>query len=140
MKRLPAACTGLYGFKASVARLPHRGLLGSHDGMDAIVGCLGPIARSARDLGLFCRVMDRYEPWLLESALLEIPWRHDVEQGLTLPNKLSFAILWEDGVAAPEKAIVEELKRCKDCLVAAGHTVIDRQPLHHKEAWDLIVS
>lgn len=108
--------------------------------MDAIVGCLGPIARSARDLGLFCRVMDKYEPWLLESALLEIPWRHNVEQGLTLPAKLSFAFLWDDGVVAPEKAILEELRRCKDRLLAAGHTVIDWDPLQHKEAWDLIVS
>ena len=29
---------GLYGLKGSVARMPHAGLLGSHDGMDAILG------------------------------------------------------------------------------------------------------
>jgi len=51
--RIPAAHGGLYGLKGSVARLPHAGLMGSHDGMDEIVGCVGPIATSARDLELF---------------------------------------------------------------------------------------
>lgn len=37
-QRIPAAHTGLYGLKGSVARMPHAGLMGSHDGMDAIVG------------------------------------------------------------------------------------------------------
>ena len=35
LQRLPATYCGLYGLKGSVARLPHVGLLGSHDGMDA---------------------------------------------------------------------------------------------------------
>ena len=29
---------GLYGLKGSVARMPHAGLRGTHDGMDAILG------------------------------------------------------------------------------------------------------
>ncbi len=37
-QRIPAAHMGLYGLKGSVARMPHAGLMGSHDGMDAIIG------------------------------------------------------------------------------------------------------
>lgn len=139
-KRLPAACTGLFGFKASVARIPHKGLLGSHDGMDAIVGVLGPIARTARDLALFCKVMLQYKPWLIEPALLEIPWKEDVVKGVDLPDKLRFAILWDDCVFTPDPEIVDSLKKVKAKLEALGHIVIDWEPLEHKEAWELIVS
>ncbi|KAG9014094.1 hypothetical protein FRB90_005577 [Tulasnella sp. 427] len=137
--RVPAAWSGLYGFKPSVARMPHAGLMGSHDGMDNIVGVVGPLATSARDLGLFCRTMLQYEAWLLEHAVLEIPWRAEVAEGKTLPKRLSFAFLWDDGVVKPHPPLVREMQRVKQALLAAGHEVIDWQPLQHQEGWDLIV-
>lgn len=137
--RVPAAHCGLYGLKGSVARLPHAGLLGSHDGLDAIVGCVGPLATSSRDLGLFCKVMLDAKPWLVEPPLLEMPWNKEVAKGDGLPHKLSIAILWDDGVVTPHPPITAALKRYRDALIAAGHDVIDWQPLKHKEGWDLIV-
>ncbi|KZT08664.1 amidase [Laetiporus sulphureus 93-53] len=137
--RIPAAHMGLYGLKGSVGRLPHAGLEGSHDGMDAIVGALGPLATSARDLALFCRVMLEYEPWLIEPPLLEIPWKQSLTEGKGLPEKLSIAILWDDGVVAPHPPILDALKRTKDTLIAAGHDVISWIPIDHKEAWDLML-
>ena len=154
---------GLYGLKGSVARMPHAGLMGSHDGMDAIIGAfmsaarlfvppiligrllsipgaLGPIARSARDLALFCRVMLQYNPWLVEPPLLEIPWKQDVADVLHLPDKLCFAILWDDGIVLPHPPILDAMKRTKDALVKAGHEVITWNVLDSKEAWELIVS
>lgn len=119
--------------------MPHSGLLGSHDGMENIVGVVGPITRSARDLELFCKVMLQYEAWLLESAVLEMPWKEDVAQGKGLPPRLSFAILWDDQVVRPHPPIVQELQRTKEALVAAGHEVIDWVPLEHMEGWELIV-
>ena len=130
---------GLYGLKGSVGRLPHAGLMGSHDGMDAIVGALGPLATSARDLALFCQVMLQYEPWLVEPPLLEIPWRQEIADGAGIPHKLSIAILWDDGVVAPHPPILDALKQTSDALVAAGHDVITWDPVGHHEAWDLIV-
>ncbi|KIJ66263.1 hypothetical protein HYDPIDRAFT_26628 [Hydnomerulius pinastri MD-312] len=137
--RIPAAHCGLYGLKGSVARLPHSGLLGSHDGMDAIVGCVGPLATSARDLELFCEVMLDAEPWLSEPPLLEMPWKRDVARGLGLPEKLTIAILYDDGVVAPHPPITQALERYAEGLKAAGHEVIVWQPLDHKEGWDLIM-
>lgn len=136
--RVPAAHMGLYGLKGSVARMPHAGLLGSHDGMDAIIGALGPIATSARDLALFCRVMLQHRPWLLEPSLLEMPWRQDIVDGADIPEKLSIAILWDDGVVAPHPPILDALKRAKEALLAAGHDVITWQPVGSQDAWDLI--
>lgn len=120
--------------------MPHAGLMGSHDGMDAIIGALGPIATSARDLALFCRVMLQYEPWLVEPPLLEIPWRQSTVEGEGLPKKLCIAILWDDGVVRPHPPILDSLKRTKEALIRAGHEVIDWQPVDHRYSWDLIVS
>ncbi len=103
-------------------------------------GALGPIATSARDLALFCRAMLHYEPWLVEPPLLEIPWRQDVVDGVGIPDKLSIAILWDDGVVRPHPPILDALKRTKDALVHDGHEVIRWSPVDHQEAWDLIVS
>jgi amidase len=114
--------------------------MGSHDGMDAIVGCVGPIATSARDLELFCRVMLDAEPWLREPPLLDMPWKRDAVLGDGLPEKLSIAILMDDGFVAPHPPIVDALKRCQQALVKAGHDVIEWQSLEHKRGWDLIVS
>lgn len=130
---------GLYGLKGSVARMPHAGLMGSHDGMDAIIGALGPIATSARDLALFCRVMLEYEPWLIEPSLIEIPWKQHVVDGEGIPQQLSIAIVWDDGVVTPHPPILDALKRTKDALTAAGHDVIRWVPVDHQYAWDLIV-
>ena len=138
-QRVPAAYMGLYGLKGSVGRMPHAGLLGSHDGMDAIVGALGPLATSARDLALFCRTMLQYEPWLVEPPLLEIPWRQELVDGAGLPERLSIAILWDDGVVAPHPPIVAALARARDALLAAGHDVLAWEPVEHQDAWELIV-
>lgn len=61
------------------------------------MGCVGPLASSARDLELFCRVMLGAKPWLLEAPLLEMPWNTDMARGDGLPEKLSIAILSDDG-------------------------------------------
>ncbi|KAF9225479.1 amidase [Gyrodon lividus] len=137
--RIPAAHCGLYGLKGSVARMPHSGLLGSHDGMDAIIGCVGPLARSARDLELFCKVMLDAEPWLSEPPLLEMPWKADIAQGQGLPGKLAIAILYDDGVVAPHPPITQALRRYEAELRKAGHEVIYWQPLDHQKGWDLIM-
>lgn len=137
--RIPAVHAGLYGLKGSVGRMPHAGLLGSHDGMDAIVGALGPIATSGRDLALFCSVMLRYEPWTIEPPLIEMPWKAKVASGEEgIPEKLSIAILWDDGVVRAHPPILDTLARTKAALIAAGHDVIDWIPLDHEESWSLI--
>ncbi|KAG9094623.1 hypothetical protein FS749_012119 [Ceratobasidium sp. UAMH 11750] len=121
--------------------MPHTGLLGSHDGMDNIVGVIGPMTHSARDLELFCRVMSQYESWTMEHQVLHIPWNSSLAQsrGAGLPKRLVIGLLRDDGVVAPHPPIAARLQRTRDALVAAGHEVIDWVPMEHQEAWDLIV-
>ncbi|KAF8602283.1 amidase [Ceratobasidium sp. AG-I] len=138
---IPAGWSGLYGFKASVARMPHTGLLGSQDGMDNIVGVIGPLAHSARDMELFCRVMSQYESWTLEHQVLNIPWNSALAQsrGQGLPKRLVIGFMRDDGVVAPHPPIAARLQKTRDALIAAGHEVVDWVPMGHQEAWDLIV-
>lgn len=109
--------------------------------MDNIVGCLGPMATSARDLNLFCKVMLQAEAWIVEHQSLHIEWRTDLaETGKGLPEKLVFGVLADDGVVAPHPPIRQAIEKAKQALIAAGHEVIEYEPLDHQAAWDLIVS
>lgn len=105
-----------------------------------IIGVLGPLARSARDLLLFCKTMLDAQPWLFEPPLLEMPWKETVANGSELPSKLSFGFIWDDGVVAPHPPIIQALQKVKHVLIAAGHEVIDWVPLNHQQGWDIIVS
>ncbi len=51
-----------------------------------------------------------------------------------------FGYLPDDGVVSPHPPILEEMERTKKALIAAGHEVIDYEPMDHQAAWDLIVS
>lgn len=113
--------------------------MGSHDGMDNIVGALGPLARSARDLALFHRVLLGAESWLLEYAVLHMPWRDDIVKGLGVPEKLTIAVLADDGVVRPHPPLLRALENYKKALVAAGHEVIDWIPFKHHESWELLL-
>jgi len=75
----------------------------------------------------------------LEPPLLNMPWKEDVVNGIGLPEKSSFAILWDDGVVAPHPPIVDALRKVKRALLAAGHEVIDWKPVDHQKAWDILV-
>ncbi|CDK29247.1 unnamed protein product [Kuraishia capsulata CBS 1993] len=123
--RTPAAFNGIYGLKPSTGRLPHSGLEGNHDGMENIIGCVGPLARSAEDLSLFCRAALADEPWLIEQSIPPMPWKTDVK----VPEKLTVAIVWDDGLVKPLPPVLRALERTKSRLEAAGHQVI---------TWDLV--
>ena len=107
--------------------------------MDAIVGCVGPLATSARDLELLCRVMLDVEPWLDEHCLLEMPWKSVVASREGLPEKLAIAVIFDDGVTVPHAPIMKALNRYKNALVRAGNDVIEWKALDRQNGWDLIV-
>ncbi|KAI9730866.1 MAG: hypothetical protein M1834_005584 [Cirrosporium novae-zelandiae] len=128
--RVPSAFCGLYGLKASVARLPHSGLSGLHNGMQNIIGCVGPIATCIADLRLFCETALAANPWDHEPSLIEIPWRTEHIQP-PLNQKLVIGVMWNDGVVQPHPPLTRALRNAVAALKAAGHTVIDWDPKLH---------
>ncbi|CAE6482581.1 unnamed protein product [Rhizoctonia solani] len=137
-RMVPAAWCGLYGLKPSSHRLPESGLAGSYQGKENMITVIGPLAHSARDLELFCRVVPSYQPWNTDPSTLTMPWNSLLAEPET-GNKLVIGLLVDDGVVAPHPPIVERLHRVRDALVAAGHEVIDFEPLEHMQAFELVV-
>lgn len=79
--RVPAAFSGIYGLKGSIARNPHGGLAGNYGGMENIVGVVGPMATCVKDIRLFQEVCLLCFPGLfsvgsfLRGILMEVACR-----------------------------------------------------------------
>ncbi|KEP51518.1 putative glutamyl-tRNA(Gln) amidotransferase subunit A, related protein [Rhizoctonia solani 123E] len=138
--RIPAAWCGLYALKPSSYRLP----LSSSDirtpfrGKEDLVLVTGPLARSVRDLELFCRVVSEYKPWNFDPNTLSIPWNRSLAQGSESKN-LVIGLWIDDGVVAPHPPIVQCLHRAREALLAAGHEVVDWVPIAQMEVFELLV-
>ncbi|KAH7337928.1 general amidase GmdA [Rhizoctonia solani] len=116
--RVPSAWCGLYGLKPSSHRLPASGVMHACAGMENIVGVIGPMTHSVRDLELFFGVISSYKPWNIDFT------------------RIGFFI--DDGVVAPHPPIIERLLRAREALVAAGHEVIDWTLMDHMAAFELL--
>ncbi|TGO55301.1 hypothetical protein BOTNAR_0248g00170 [Botryotinia narcissicola] len=101
--RTPALSCGIYGLKPSVARLPHSGLSGAHDGMESDA-----------------------QPWIGEVGLLPIPWGS--REGVAVENEenrnLKIGIIYTDGVHTPHPPITRVLHSTESTLKEAGHEII----------------
>ncbi|KAF7926066.1 uncharacterized protein EAE97_010366 [Botrytis byssoidea] len=124
--RSPALSCGIYGLKPSVARLPHSGLSGAHDGMESVIGVVGPIATCLADVELFCKTLLDAQPWRGEVGLLPIPWgcREDVAVENEENRKLKIGIIYTDGVHTPHPPITRVLHSTESTLKEAGHEII----------------
>ncbi|KAF7957290.1 hypothetical protein EAE96_002877 [Botrytis aclada] len=124
--RSPALSCGIYGLKPSIARLPHSGLSGAHDGMESIIGVVGPIATCLADVELFCKTLLDAQPWRGEVGLLPIPWgsRESRAAGQEESRKLKIGIIYTDGVHTPHPPITRVLHTTESALREAGHEII----------------
>ncbi|KIX05434.1 uncharacterized protein Z518_06306 [Rhinocladiella mackenziei CBS 650.93] len=132
--RVPSAFCGIHGIKPSVGRLPHGGLSGLHDGMQNIIGAVGPMARSIEDLELFCSVALANQPWDHEPSLIGIPWKTDVE----MPTRLKIGVIWNDGVVQPHPPVSRALKEVVTALQNEGYTTVDWNVDLHKALTDTV--
>lgn len=127
--RIPSAFCGGYGLKPSIARIPHGGMSGMHNGMENIIGCVGPMSNCIEDLRLFCNVALAYKPWDYEPSLIDIPWRLITTRDL--PRRLTFGVMWHDGVVRPHPPVARALKQTVDSLRRAGHCIVNWDPMCH---------
>ncbi|CAE6480263.1 unnamed protein product [Rhizoctonia solani] len=135
--RVPSAWCGLYGLRPSNYRIPSPGTMAGYKGMENLVGVVGPMAHSVRDLNLFCRVISECEPWNVDFKVLRMPWNYLFSQGRN-NKKLVVGMLIDDGVVAPHPPILESLLQAGDALRSAGHEVIDWEPMDHKQAVEVV--
>lgn len=78
-------------------------------------------------LSLFAETVIAAEPWFHDPKSLPIPWKTDVR----LPKKLCFGVVYDDGVVRPQPPVIRALKETVAKLQAAGHTVIEWEPIDH---------
>ncbi|ORX36939.1 amidase signature domain-containing protein [Kockovaella imperatae] len=135
--RIPALWNDIWGLKPSVGRLPHTGLQGPHEGMDAILGCVGPLAPCLEDLSLFCDsiLSEQMAPWNMEAQTLYHPWRridHPSDKRLTI------AIMMDDGVVLPHPPILAAMEESVRRLKTQGHEIVRWKPYATKESDELL--
>jgi len=131
--RIPAACTGIFTLRPSFGRFPTMRCRSGMAGQEAVQSVNGPMTRSIEDLEFYCRAVVGARPWLADPKCLPIPWR-DVQ----LPKKLTIATMWNDGMVLPTPPVIRALKTAAEKLRAAGHDVVDWDPVDQKEGERLL--
>lgn len=120
--RIPAMCNGLYGFKASVGRVPYSGMVcamrqgGGNLGLHASAG---PLAHSIRDLELFQQVISEAQPWETESDVVPGFWESQGQAGGQW-EKPVFGVLRSDGICEPLPPVAKALEESVQALKAKG--------------------
>ena len=97
----------------------------SWDGQNTILSVVGPIASSARTLGLLTKSLLSTKPWLHDPLVHELPWRED--QAKLDTSKLTFGVLKHDGAVTPNPPVRRAVDMVVKALEKAGHEV--RPPL-----------
>ena len=95
-------------------------------GQEAIVSVQGPLARTLDDVVLYSKSIIDAEPWFKDPKLYPIPWR-EVE----LPQKLKFAVIWDDGFVRVTPPVRRALETTVSKLRNWGHEVVewDNKPI-----------
>lgn len=139
--RIPAAFNGLYGLRPSTGRLPYHGMANSMDGQNAVLSVVGPLATNAASLRLITQAILQQEPWNVDPAVHEIPWRPDPEQDIQnratgSDGGLVFAVMRTDGIITPHPPVLRAIDQTVTALRNAGHEVLTWTPPSHQEIID----
>jgi amidase len=92
------------------------------------------MAKTLQDIILYSKAVVDAQPWLVDPKCLPIPWR-TVEP----KKKLKIAVLWNDGIVMPTPPITRALKETVEKLKAAGHELVNWDPVLHPKALDFLV-
>lgn len=131
--RIPAACTGIFTLRPSSGRFPVRNTRSGMPGQEAVQSVNGPMARTLEDISMYTKTVVNGQPWLLDPRCLPIPWRE-----VQLPAKLKIAVMWHDNMVQPTPPVTRALRNVVSKLKAAGHEVVEWDPLDQKEGLTLL--
>ncbi|MCD0505937.1 amidase, partial [Bordetella petrii] len=125
--RIPAACCGVYGLKATRGRIPMGPLRGEGWGGMATDGVLSV---TVRDTAAAMDAISGYEPGAPYACPPQTgPYLAEVEIEDTAARPLRIAVwrsAWDGIPVAPEP--LQAVEQCASLLRSLGHTVIDSAP------------
>ncbi|KAF9011699.1 amidase signature domain-containing protein [Cyathus striatus] len=134
--RIPAGFCGTYGLRPSYHRVPYAGCVNSMEGQDSVPSVLGPLSTSISGIKAFMQAVISQQPWLKDPLAIRKAWDESAyklgEHGKGT-GRLCFGFVWDDEVIKPHPPVLRGLREVKAALVAAGHNVIDWEPLKHGE-------
>ncbi|RSL54836.1 hypothetical protein CEP54_009672 [Fusarium duplospermum] len=140
--RVPAALNGIYGLVPTPGRISGENVVVATPGCDSIIGTLGPMARSLRDLELFCRAYSSSQPWiedvsLIPSDILCPALGRQIDPSLPL----RVGILLDDGVVSPLPPVSRVLYKVTSRLIRnSGITVKTFTPWKHDKSWEIVTA
>jgi amidase len=119
--RVPALCSGTYGYMPTANRVPYGGLqLSKRLGLPGIQSAAGPLATSARDLHLFLKAVLKDDVWDTDESALHLPWR-SVESS---SKPLRIGVIIESDHQPIHPPILRSMTEAQSRLSKAGHTLI----------------
>jgi amidase len=121
--RNPAHYSGVFGLKPTWGIIPQLGHMPPGWLGDFDIGVMGPLARSAKDLGLFLDVLAGPDDFSNVAWKLDLPAdsRRDLKD-------FRVALKFSDPNCDVDQAYVDALHRFADQLVKAGATVKEAEP------------
>lgn len=119
--RIPALCCGLYGFRPTTCRTPYgKQAPIANPGLRTILPSAGPLANDIGALEVFLKSVINSRPALLDSTVLDVPWR-----SVGLPkSKLRFGVLAEDPLLPWHPPVKKAVSDTADLLRAQGHEIV----------------
>ncbi|KAI0761173.1 general amidase [Trametes elegans] len=136
--RIPSAFCGLYGLRPSYERLPYCNAVNAQEGQESISSVLGPMTNSLEGVRLFTKAVIDSKPWRKDPLCVRKDWS---EREYALGDhggpgaKMSFALMWDNGVVKPHPPLIRAMTLVKQALEAAGHSVVDWENHRHMEIY-----
>ncbi|KAF4948161.1 hypothetical protein FGADI_9856 [Fusarium gaditjirri] len=142
--RIPAAFSGIYGYKPTSGILSTRDL--AHGPMIAeliVLANAGPMCRSSRDMDLFMRVQLAAKPHIRDLTLVPTTWTGlSTQLGVTLGRPLKVGIMNHDGFIQPQPPLKRAMSWVSALLseprLSGLIEVKPFLPYGVKQAWDEI--
>lgn len=130
--QLACAFTGAYGFRPTPDRVSHLGLRHSHiSGISPYEWLyntsVGPVARSAEDLALICKLWWGETMFKLDIAIPDLPFNDLIYQQIADGKGLKVGIIRTNGLVDPVKGCSDRLEMAAERLRSLGYEVVDFQ-------------
>lgn len=130
--RVPAHFSGICGLKPTPGRIPSTGHFPESGGPFALIGVVGPMARTVGDLKLLFEVMQGPDDGDTCAAPVPIRWPDDSET-----RKLSIGYFEDDGRTPVTPEIRRAIRTATEALSRAGFQVEPFRPEGLEEAREL---
>lgn len=137
--RGPSGFCGIYGFKPTTYTLPMQGFLpGGFPAELNVLGSVGPMCRTMRDMELFMSCLLSAKPYLEDPRLIPIPWTGLGTRPHGKPLKVGF--MMHDGVIQPQPPVTRALEWARKLLLAQPDlfNVKPYHPYQPKAAYEMI--